>query len=65
MASDINELYLYQACVKTVLRKKTFYITPEIDKMLKIAAAEDDLNFSQVVELALKEYLERRKKAKK
>jgi hypothetical protein len=51
--------------VKTVLRKKTFYITPEIDKMLKIAAAEDDLNFSQVVELALKEYLERRKKAKK
>lgn len=33
--------------------------------MLKIAAAEDDLNFSQVVELALKEYLERRKKVKK
>ena len=51
--------------MKTVLRKKTFYITPEIDKMLKIAGAEDDLNFSQVVELALKEYLERRKKAKK
>ncbi|MGA9149550.1 MAG: hypothetical protein WBZ36_03150 [Candidatus Nitrosopolaris sp.] len=51
--------------MKAVLRKKTFYITAEIDKMLKIAAAEDDLNFSQVVELALKEYLERRKKAKK
>jgi len=51
--------------VKPVLSKKTFYITPEIDKILKIAAAEDDLNFSQVVELALKEYLERRTKAKK
>ena len=51
--------------MKTVLRKKTFYITPEIDKMLKIAAAEDDLNFSQVVELALKEYSGEEEEAKK
>ena len=51
--------------MKTVLRKKTFYITPEIDKMLKIAAAEDDLNFSQVVELALKEYSGEEEEGKK
>ena len=44
--------------------RSSFYITPEIDKMLKIAAAEDDLNFSQVDELALEEYLERGKKTK-
>lgn len=41
-------------------RRKTFYISAEVDKRLKIAVAHmDDKSRSEVVESALKDYLNR------
>jgi hypothetical protein len=42
-------------------RRKTFYISPETDKRLKLAVAqEDDKSRSEIVELALKEYFDKK-----
>ena len=37
---------------------RTFHISEDIDQRLKIRAAKDKLRFSQVVETALKKYLD-------
>jgi hypothetical protein len=44
---------------------RTFHIPEDLDKALKIRAAKEGLRFSQVAELALKEYLEKMDKRDK
>jgi hypothetical protein len=45
--------------MKEGLRRKTFYITPDTDRRLKIAAAQRDCKFSELVEVALTSYLDK------
>lgn len=42
---------------KTELRRKTFYLHPDIDTALKIRAAKLNIRFSDVVNEALTSYL--------
>jgi len=44
---------------------RTFHISEDVDKALKIRAAKDGVRFSTVVESALKEYLDKMDKRDK
>jgi hypothetical protein len=46
-------------------RKRTIYIDPEIDKMMRVAAVEDDRYFGECAEEAFRLYLDKRRRERK
>jgi hypothetical protein len=54
-----------EIAVRCNVRKRTIYIDEEVDRMMRVAAAEDDKYFGDYAEESFRLFLDKRKREKR